>query len=128
MKNKSKLNRIKSGGQKVIRNWFYMSDGNISIENIKTVWEEYYGVEIWKEQQILEITLDNAGIDLESCPTDFWDEESLNYLDNNNVNTVYAITVTETGTEEINKAMKILINALGGWFAADTDNFEPRID
>ncbi len=127
MKNKSKLNKIRQGGNKVIRNWFYMSKEEIDIEAMKEVWDEDYTVEIWKDQGILEVSIENGGIDVESCPTDFWDDDSKEYLDRNSVASIFNITITETGYEENKAAMCKLTNAKGGWFAADTENFEPVI-
>ena len=127
MKNKSKLNKIRQGGNKVVRNWFYMSKEVISIEDIKAVWDADYTVEIWKDQGILEVSIENGGIDLEGCPTDFWDDDSKAYLESNSVASIFNITITETGYEENKAAMQKLTNAKGGWFAADTDDFQPML-
>lgn len=127
MKNKSKLNRIKQGGPIVIRNWFYMSKDDISIEDIKDVWDKDYSVEIWIDQCVLEVSIDNAGIDVESCPTDFWDDDSKKYLMDNQVKSIFNVTITDTGMEENKLAMSKLINQMGGWFAADTDDFQPEL-
>ncbi|MBQ0027267.1 MAG: hypothetical protein KBS96_01570 [Lachnospiraceae bacterium] len=128
MKNKSKLNKIKTGGSRIQRNWFYMSEKEISPDDIKSVWEQDYDVEIWREQGILEITLGEGGIDVETCPTDRWDDYSKEYLKSNSVVMVYAVTVTEKGYEECVNAMRKLCSVKGGWFAADTDDFTPRIE
>lgn len=127
MKNKSKLNKIRQGGVKVNRNWFYMSKEDINIEAMKEVWDADYTVEIWKDQGVLEVSVENGGIDVESCPTDFWDDDSKDYLKKNEVASIFNITITDTGYEENIAAMRKLLNAKGGWFAADTENFEPTI-
>lgn len=128
MKNKSKLNKIKTGGNSAIRNWFYMNPLSVSVEDIKNVWEQDYDVEIWSEMGIIEVTLTNGGIDIEAISTDRWDDYSKEYLNENSVNCVYAVSVTENGYEECMEAMKKLCGIKGGWFAADTDDFVPRID
>jgi len=127
MKNKSKLNKIKSGSAKTLRNWFYMSKDTVTIEDLKEVWDENYTVEIWKEQGILEVSVENGGIDVEGCPTDFWDEDSLKYLSDHEVRSIFIITLTEYGETENRKAMEMIKSSLGGWFAADTDDFTPVI-
>lgn len=127
MKNKSKLNKIKTGGSKILRNWFYMATDEVSVDDIKGVWEKDYDVEIWRDVEILEIGLNEGGIDIECCPTDRWDEYSKDYLNANKVKKVYAVSVTEKGYDECMEAMKGLTKELGGWFAADTDDFMPRI-
>lgn len=127
MKNKSKLAKIKNNSSTKIKNWFFMSNDVISVEEVYEVWSKKYDVEFWREQEILELAILDKSIDLEPCPTDFWDDESRAYLLNNNIKTTFAVTISDTRYEESIVAFKYLCEHINGYFCADTEDFTPRI-
>lgn len=104
-----------------------MSDKEISVDDIYLAWSKKYDVELWRDQGILEVIVGDKSIDIEPCPTDFWDEDSKLYLENNKIKTIFAVTISDTTYEESIDAFKYLCEQLNGHFCADTDDFSPRI-
>lgn len=133
MKNKSKLNKIretKSSSSNIPYEWFYMNNREITVRNIKEILDSMndVSIEIWNEAAVIEIQVGESGtLEMESAELDLGDPYSNDFLKRNNVASLYYVTIDTEHYVEMKKIMEKIINTIGGFFCADTDDFMPVI-
>lgn len=84
-------------------------------------------VEVWTEVNLLELTLDNATLTFEDMMEDLNGAEDAAMLEKLKVKQVYACDYEASDAENVQKIMKCLIEAVGGFMASDTEDFEPFV-
>ena len=133
MKNKSKLNKIresKSLSSNMPNEWFYMNNREITVRNIKEILDSMndVSIEIWDEAAVIEIQVGEFGtLEMEGTETSLGDPYSNDFLKRNNVASLYYVTIDVDHYVEMKKIMEKIINTVGGFFCADTDNFMPVV-
>ncbi|MDY2628436.1 MAG: hypothetical protein SOW08_09020 [Lachnospiraceae bacterium] len=131
MKNKSKLNKIKT--QKAAKpavpaEWLYMTDREITVRDIAAAFESEEKVEIWEEAGVAEVILnEKASMDMEITETDLGDEESNRFLQENQVKTLFLVTIPPLEFEAAKGCMEIITAVNGGFFCGDTEDFTPVV-
>lgn len=131
MKNKSKLNKIKS--QKtvkpvVVAEWLYMTDREITVRDIASAFASQEMVEIWEDAGVAEVILgEKASMDMEWTENDLGDEESNRFLEENQVKTLFLVTIPPLEFEAAKGCMEKIIAANGGFFCGDTQDFTPVV-
>ena len=133
MKNKSKLNKIresKSLNSNIPKEWFYMNNKEITVRNIKEILDsiDNISIEIWDEAAVIEIQVGESGtLEMEGTESNLGDPYSNDFLKRNNVASLYYVTIDADHYVEMKKIMEKIINTVGGFFCADTDNFMPVV-
>ena len=133
MKNKSKLNKIresKSASSNILKEWFYMNNREITVRNIKELLDsiENVSIEIWDEAAVIEIQVGESGtLEMEGTKLNLGDPYSNDFLKRNNVASLYYVTIDADHYVEMKKIMEKIINTVGGFFCADTDDFMPVV-
>lgn len=111
--------------------YFYMNCSNISS---RTLYEaacqlDKYNTEYWSELDILEIEVTpKSSIDIEFIECEFKDEKSSLFLKENNIHTLCLFSFSSEIEKEAIEIMRHIACATDGFFAADTENFMPRIN
>ena len=117
-------------GNMMLSEWFYMNPDNISVSDIKEALKDDKDVtlELWNEAGVIEITLsDGQTMDVESAQVEFKDEYSNEFLQRNQIQSLFYVTIGRGSGAEVTTAMKQIVRQLGGFFCGDTDNFEPVV-
>lgn len=134
MKNKSKLNNKSKQNSKckpkpsVPAEWLYMTDREIGVHEIASSFESEEMTEIWEEAGVAEVILgEKDSMDMELTENDLGDEESNRFLLENQVKTLFLVTVSPMEFEKAEECMKKIIAANGGFFCGDTEDFTPVI-
>ena len=133
MKNKSKLNKIresKSANSHIPKEWFYMNNREITVRNIKEIFDpiDNVSMEIWDEAAVIEIQAGESGtFEMEGTELNMSDPYSNEFLKKNNVTSLYYVTLDAEHYVEMKKIMEKIINTVGGFFCADTDDFMPVV-
>lgn len=133
MKNKSKLNKIresKPASSNILKEWFYMNNREITVRNIKEILDsnDNISIEIWDEAAVIEIQVGESGtLEMEGTKLNLGDPYSNDFLKRNNVASLYYVTIDADHYVEMKKIMEKIINTVGGFFCADTDDFMPVV-
>ena len=127
MKNKSKLNKIKSQKEvkpAVVAEWLYMTDREITVRDIASAFAPQEMVEIWEDAGVAEVILgEKSSMDMEWTENDLGDEESNRFLEENQVKTLFLVTIPPLEFEAAKVCMEKIIAANGGFFCGDTQDF-----
>lgn len=110
--------------------WLYMNPEVISARQIYELFAEdpAYRAEFWEEIAVLEIGIPEAGsVDMEEIECEFDDEEGQAFLAQNQIKTVYEVTIMPEHYEKAKAAMQIIAENLGGFFCGDTEDFQPML-
>lgn len=133
MKKKSKLSIQKTVAAKRENhpsNWLYLSEKEIALRNIQSVFAEddSMQVEIWEEVEVLELALPcGRSVDIEKADITHCDEITEAYLKEHKIQCVYLITIVPDYYRESEAALKKIAQTLGGYYCADTQDFQPEI-
>lgn len=131
MKNKSKLNKIKSQKEvkpAVVAEWLYMTDREITVRDIASAFAPQEMVEIWEDAGVAEVILgEKSSMDMEWTENDLGDEESNRFLEENQVKTLFLVTIPPLEFEAAKVCMEKIIAANGGFFCGDTQDFTPVV-
>lgn len=84
-------------------------------------------VEVWTEVNLLELTLQSGTLTFEDMMEDLSGAEDVALLEKLEVKQVYACDYEASDAETVQKIMKCLIEAVGGFMASDTEDFEPFV-
>ena len=85
-------------------------------------------VEYWEEAEVLEVELPEAGsVDFEDLEGTLGDEESDAWLQEQQIHTVFAVTIRPDDYELAKKVMEHIVSLVDGYFCADNENLQPRI-
>ena len=108
-------------------NWFYMSENEIGVADIKTQLDKIeLETEIWEEAGVLEIILEEAGsMDMEAIEDDFEDEYSRAFLEEHQVKSLFYVTIKQEVYDKAKEVMEVICGKLGGFFCGDTEDFTP---
>ena len=108
-------------------NWFYMSENEIGVADIKTQLDKIeLETEIWEEAGVLEIILGEAGsMDMEEIEDDFEDEYSRAFLEEHQVKSLFYVTIKQEVYDKAKEVMEAICGKLGGFFCGDTEDFTP---
>ena len=102
-------------------NWFYMSENEIGVADIKTQLDK-----IELETGVLEIILGEAGsMDMEAIEDDFEDEYSRAFLEEHQVKRLFCVTIKPEVYDKAKEVMEVICGKLGGFFCGDTEDFTP---
>lgn len=125
-------------GKKIIQkpsitlgDWFYMNSKKVNSTNINNSIKNISAIttEIWDDADILEIELQNkSSIDFEPLEPHFNDNNDNAFLIEHNILTLYMVTFSPEQFEEVTEIFHIIIEAIGGFFCADNEQFMPRIE
>ena len=108
--------------------WYYMSDKEITVRTIKDALDgEGYDLEIWDAAGVLEVGFSTGSLDIESQDLDMRDEYSNEFIAANHIKSLFYASFRAEEVTVSMEAMKQIIAKLGGFFVADTVDFEPRI-
>ena len=113
-----------------IKDWFYMNQKEITVHEIKECMQTVEGVqvEIWREAGIVEITLsDGHSIDMEEGQVYFADAYSDAFVEKHQVHSLFYVTIAPDFFAVAEPVMKAMTATLGGFFCADTDDFQPIV-
>lgn len=111
-----------------ITDWFYMSPHQINAKMISDLLNGIGSmeVELWEEMNILQIILkDNKCIDFEPIPQPFKDSADAAFVKENNINTVFAITIDEDTFVLLKSIIKAVIEKWDGFLCSDSQDFKP---
>ena len=125
---KKKFIQKKTNSGIKIKDWFYMNQKKVTVDDIKECFQDRddIKVEIWREAGIVELALaDGHSIDMEMAEASFSDEYSNDYLKKNSVQVLFYVTIAPDFYVNAEPVMRELVKQLGGFFCADTDDFEP---
>ena len=77
---------------------------------------------------MLEVELPEAGsVDFEDLEGTLGDEESDAWLQEQQIHTVFAVTIRPDDYELAKKMMEHIVSLVDGYFCADNENLQPRI-
>lgn len=133
MKNKSKRKKISLQGKKekqVLHQWFFMSECMVSARNIYEIYkeEEQADAELWEAAGVVEIMFpDGTYFDFEWTQTELGDTYSNQYLEEHKIKSLFYVTVGSDDFEFVKREMKRIVQAEGGFFCGDTQDFQPIV-
>mgnify|MGYP001025272572 FL=1 len=120
---------VKKQGAKVPAEWLYLFEGEIKLRQIYELLKDSpWNVEYWEEAEVLEVELPEAGsVDFEDLEGTLGDEESDAWLQEQQIHTVFAVTIRPDDYELAKKVMEHIVSLVDGYFCADNENLQPRI-
>ena len=120
---------VKKQGPKVPAEWLYLFEGEIKLRQIYELLKDSpWNVEYWEEAEVLEVELPEAGsVDFEDLEGTLGDEESDAGLQEQQIHTVFAVTIRPDDYELAKKVMEHIVSLVSGYFCADNENLQPRI-
>ena len=109
--------------------WLYLFEGEIKLRQIYELLKDSpWNVEYWEEAEVLEVELPEAGsVDFEDLEGTLGDEESDAWLQEQQIHTVFAVTIRPDDYELAKKVMEHIESLVDGYFCADNENLQPRI-
>ena len=119
----------KKQGPKEPAEWLYLFEGEIKLRQIYELLKDSpWNVEYWEEAEVLEVELPEAGsVDFEDLEGTLGDEESDAWLQEQQIHTVFAVTIRPDDYELAKKVMEHIVSLVSGYFCADNENLQPRI-
>ena len=107
----------------------YLFEGEIKLRQIYELLKDSpWNVEYWEEAEVLEVELPEAGsVDFEDLEGTLGDEESDAWLQEQQIHTVFAVTIRPDDYELAKKVMEHIVSLVDGYFCADNENLQPRI-
>ena len=120
---------VKKQGAKVPAEWLYLFEGEIKLRQIYELLKDSpWNVEYWEEAEVLEVELPEAGsVDFEDLEGTLGDEESDAWLQEQQIHTVFAVTIRPDDYELAKKVMEHIVSLVSGYFCADNEILQPRI-
>lgn len=105
----------------------FMAKEEVSVKELeKCLIDKLEEIHVWPEIGIMELNLPNGKTaDVETLTEFIDDEEDLKFMDEQNVKSVYAITVEEDALGELMDCVKCWIEEYGGLLCSDSDDFAP---
>ena len=136
MKKGNKKNRaslLKKPQPKVME-LLYMSEKEVSVKELESILieglseKEKESIQVWPQIGIMEVTLPSEKtVDVETMNGFMDNEEDLQFMKEQGVASVYAITVEETAFEEFKPLVEKWMQAFGGFVCSDSDDFMPVV-
>ena len=114
----------------VPKEWLYMAPEGVKLckvyEGIRECGE--WEAEYWKEAEVLEIGIPEAGsVDLEEMDAELGDEALFSYMREKNIAKVYLVTIRPEYWERARGVMQYIAEKMGGFFCGDTKDFQPEV-
>ena len=132
-KKKNRLSLLKKPAVKKLE-LLYMGTKEASIKDLEEVLvkdmaeEEKESVQVWPQIGIMEITLPSEQVvDVETMNGFMDNEEDLQFMKENGIETVYALTLEETALAEFRSYAEKWMGEFGGFVCSDSDDFLPMI-
>ena len=103
---------VKKQGPKVPAEWLYLFEGEIKLRQIYELLKDSpWNVEYWEEAEVLEVELPEAGsVDFEDLEGTLGDEESDAWLQEQQIHTVFAVTIRPDDYELAKKVMEHIVS------------------
>lgn len=119
---------VKKQGPKVPAEWLYLFEGEIKLRQIYELLKDSpWNVEYWEEAEVLEVELPEAGsVDFEDLEGTLGDEESDAWLQEQQIHTVFAVTIRPDDYELAKKVMEHIVSLVDGDFCADKEKSSAR--
>lgn len=126
---KSQNNKTGKAKNTEITDWFYMTSSEVNAKSIAQLIETqcHVSVDLWEEMNILQIQLDNkVTIDFEPMVINFKESSDMEFINNQNIKTIFAVYVASgVLEEEFKKILKVILKQWNGFLCADSENFQP---
>ncbi len=110
--------------------WLYLALEKGSLRDIYVYLKEEkrWKTEYWEEAKVLEISIPDAGsVDLEALEADSEDAELFDYMEEQGMKAVYAVTIMPEHYMDAEVVMRYIVEKAGGMFCGDTDDFLPEV-
>lgn len=136
MKNNKKKNRLSLLKKPAVKKLelLYMGTKEASVKDLEEVLvegmseEEKENIQVWPQIGIMEITLPSEQVvDVETMNGFMDNEEDLAFMKENEIQTVYALTLEETALDAFRPFAETWMKAFGGFVCSDSDDFMPMI-
>lgn len=111
------------------KDWLYLNQQEVPFFQLKEVLEKSCAVEYWEEAKVLEaeVSADGAVMDFEPADTQSADAQTLEYLQEQKIQTVVLVTIDPQAFAECKRVMEKVIEEIGGFFCGDTADFTPLV-
>ncbi len=105
----------------------YMARQDVSIKDLeKPLLDKLEEIHVWPEIGIMELNMPSGIItDVETMTEFMEEEEDIKFMEERQIQSVYALTVAEEGLSELMDYVKIWIREYGGLLCSDSDDFTP---
>lgn len=108
--------------------WLYLTPEGTTVRSIGEALGEAYRWELWEEAGVLEAGLsEGKTMDFEAAEVHPGEEAIKTFLRQHGCSKVFLVTFAPDAFEEAEKIMKCVVNAAGGLFCGDTEDFTPVI-
>lgn len=124
-------NKNKHSEQKAVPHYldlFYMTPSKVSAKDIAMFFKDAEGitVELWEEMNVLELELSNQNtVDFEPLDINFSHPSDLAFIKNRNIQTVFAVSLTEGDLTMAKPYFERLVAEYSGFLCSDTEDFNP---
>lgn len=124
-------NKKSAKDKKIVKQYMellYMTPKEITAKDIAEVLKENEGavVELWESMNVVEMEIPDGGTaDFEPMKAEFKDPSDMAFVKNREIQTIFAVTVCEDDFEEISLYLKDVVEQLGGFICADSEDFKP---
>ncbi len=118
---------IKSKPLKEIREYYYFLKQETNARQLmESAGQEFAdAADIWTELDLAEIVMDRDSLIFQNARECFEDPQDLDWFRENGIKAWYEISYDVSDLENVKKAMKNIMTALGGVICSDTDDFQP---
>lgn len=132
MKNKSKLKKIKEKKHEngCPKEWLYLNPEEVTPREVAGVFDGENGitVQLWEEAGVVEVELPEAkSVDMEWMKVPTGEEEFDAYLQEQQIKSMFVVTLVPEDYEKAKLAMKQIVGSLGGYFCGDNEEFTPVV-
>ncbi|MFV0467142.1 MAG: hypothetical protein ACK5ML_13940 [Lachnospiraceae bacterium] len=128
---KKKSTEAKVSGSKstVTGNWLYLLNIKTDIRQVQKELESFgYRTEIWEEAGVLEMECkEGVSIDFEAADLNRADQSTLDFFEQNGVQSVYLVSFSTAEYETVMDIFKEIVTLQDRFFCADTEEFKPDI-
>lgn len=113
--------------KKKILEFYYMTpektDARELMSLVKSVDEEK--VDIWPELNLMEVVLDSDSLIFQDGRECFIDPLDLEFIEEKKIQSIYVVSYEEGDSMKARAVIKEIMEAKGGFFCSDTEDFEP---
>ena len=111
-----------------IGDWLYFCPEEISVRALHETLASSYETEIWEDAGVLEIVLgEKSSFDIESAKIHPKDEVTATFAKEQGAKSVFLATFVPGDSKEADAIMRQILNAHGGIFCGDTEDFMPQV-
>lgn len=125
MKNKKNVTAMKST---IPGEWLYLGKEGCTVRRIANAIEKDYELEIWEDAGVLEIILaEEVSVDVEHVKIHPKDEMTRTFVEKEGFEEVFLVTFAPEQYEKAEPVMRQIMDACGGMFCGDTEDFKPVV-